>query len=119
VTYNASLTSTKVSILLFYLRFPSSRLFKTATYLVMFLAVGNGLSAMFAVVYLCQPIAKSWDVALPGACGEGMILFWVTAVLNMSTDILILLLPFWLLKPLRLPTRRMFGVAFILMSGGL
>jgi hypothetical protein len=117
--YNISLASTKISILLFYLRFPTSKLFKAAAYLVMFVVVGNCLAAVFAVVYLCQPIARNWDFSIPGKCGEGMVLFWVGAIVNMTSDVLILLLPFWLLAPLRLPPRRMFGVALILMSGGL
>lgn len=118
-TYTLSLMCTKLSILMFYLRFPSSKLFKAAAYLVMLLAVGNGVSAALSVVYLCKPIPKNWDPSIDGSCGDGMVLFWATAVLNMSTDILILMLPFWLLKPLQLPPRRMFGVALILMSGGL
>jgi hypothetical protein len=116
--YNISLASTKVSILLFYLRFPVSKLFKAATFLVMFVVVGNCIAAVFAVVYLCQPIARNWDFTIPGKCGDGMVLFWVGALVNMTSDILILLLPIWLLMPLRLPARRMFGVALILMSGG-
>lgn len=118
-TYNLSLACTKVSILLFYLRFPASRAFKAATFLVMFLAVGNGLSAATAVLYLCRPIAAYWDKSVGGVCSGSVVPFWVTAIVNMSTDVFILLLPLWLIMPLRLPPLRKIGVACALIPGGL
>jgi hypothetical protein len=110
---------TKVSILLFYLRFPSSKAFKVATYLVMFLAVANGITGTLSITYFCAPIAKYWDTSIPGKCVDSVIPFWIGAIVNMATDFLILALPFWLLKPLRLPLPRMFAVALALMPGGL
>ncbi|PKS05397.1 hypothetical protein jhhlp_008773 [Lomentospora prolificans] len=119
VTYNMSLVMTKTSILFFYLRFPSPRLFRAACYAVMAMAIGNGLTAGFSFLYLCQPIRKHWDWAVEGKCVASFTIpFWVAAIVNMVTDIFILLLPVWLLRPLRLPPVKMLSVLGVLMAGG-
>lgn len=113
------LAMTKSSILFFYLRFPSPRAFKAACYLVLFIAVGNGLTAGFAFLYLCQPIEKHWNPYVEGKCADHVLPFWVAAIVNMATDGIILLLPIWLLWPLRLGVAKMLSVLCILMAGGL
>ena len=114
-----SLALTKASIVFFYLRFPSSRLFKAACYLVLFIAVANGLTAGFSFLYLCQPIAKHWHWEIEGRCVNASVPFWVAAIVNMSTDVIILLLPVWLLLPLRLGPAKMLSVLGVMMAGGL
>ncbi|CAI4213660.1 unnamed protein product [Parascedosporium putredinis] len=104
VTYNLSLMMTKLSILCFYLRFPASRSFKVVCYAIMAMVIGNALTAGFSFLYLCRPIRKHWDWAVEGNCVASFTIpFWVAAIVNMVTDVFILLLPVWLLKPLRLP----------------
>lgn len=119
ITYNLSLATTKASILFFYLRFPSSRLFRAACYLVLFVAAGNGLTAGFAFLYLCQPIERHWNRKIEGHCGNPAVPFWVAAIVNMCTDAIILFLPVWLLRPLRLGPAKTASVLCVLMAGGL
>ncbi|KAL2106656.1 hypothetical protein VUR80DRAFT_6421 [Thermomyces stellatus] len=117
ITYNLSLATTKASILFFYLRFPSSRLFRAACYLVLFVAAGNGLTAGFAFLYLCQPIERHWNRKIEGHCGNPAVPFWVAAIVNMCTDAIILFLPVWLLRPLRLGPAKTASVLCVLMAG--
>lgn len=119
ITYNLSLVITKASILCFYLRFPSPRAFQAACYLILFIAAGNGLTAGFAFVYLCQPIERHWNPNVEGKCANPAVPFWVAAIVNMATDVIILLLPIWLLWPLRLGAAKMLSVLCIMMAGGL
>jgi len=118
LTYNLSTLFIKVSILQFYLRFPSSRSFRLATYFTMFVAVGYSIPQAFAWSYHCQPTARYWDRTIPGTCIKGQP-YLASACLNVATDIIILLLPIWLAWPLRLPRRQKMGVTCILMAGGL
>lgn len=118
LTYNLSTLFIKVSILQFYLRFPSGWAFQLTTYFTMFVAVGYSLPQAFAWSYHCRPTARYWDRTIPGTCIEGDP-YLVSAGLNVATDIVILLLPIWLAWPLRLPTRQKMGVTGILMAGGL
>lgn len=113
------LAVTKASILFFYLRFPTPRSFVAACYLVLFIAVGNGLTAGFAFLYLCRPIARHWDRTITGTCANAVKPFWVAAIVNMATDVVILLLPIWLIWPLRIGAAKMLSVLCILMAGGL
>ncbi|KAH6975867.1 hypothetical protein EDB80DRAFT_740424 [Ilyonectria destructans] len=118
VTYNLSTLFTKVSILHFYLRFSQERAFKFVTYFVMFIAVGYSLAAAFAFLYMCRPIPRYWDWSRPGSCLDVGSAFIASAVLNAVTDIIILCLPIWLLRPLRMRRLQKIGVALVLMAGG-
>ncbi|RKK11523.1 hypothetical protein BFJ70_g17282 [Fusarium oxysporum] len=118
ITYNLSTLFTKVSILHFYLRFSQDRTFKLATYFVMFVVVGNNLPAAFAFLYMCRPIPRYWDYTRPGSCLDVGSAFITCAVLNSVTDIVILCLPIWLLRPLRMRRLQKLGVTLVLMAGG-
>ena len=60
-----------------------------------------------------------WDLGLPGHCGNVGVWFLVIAVLNTATDFAILLLPIWILKPLRVPLRQKLAICGVIMAGGL
>ncbi|KAK0622753.1 hypothetical protein B0T14DRAFT_564175 [Immersiella caudata] len=118
-TYNLAAMCTKSSILLYYLRFPSSRGFQLATYLVLIVSVGYTTSGVFAWAYNCSPIEKSWDKSLEGSCIDSSAALLARAVFNVVTDFAILLLPIWLLWPLRLwSVWHKLGVLIVLMAGG-
>jgi rhodopsin domain-containing protein len=108
----------KASILKYYLRFPSDLAFRIVTYFTMFVAIGYSIPQAFVWSYICKPMARYWDFAVEGQCinVDGA---WVSsAALNMATDIIILLLPIWLLWPLRLPTLQKVALTLTLMAGG-
>jgi len=81
--------------------------------------LGYCLVGAFTFVYICQPIKKYWDVAVPGSCLDYKAVFLVGGCLNVITDVVMLLLPIWLLWPLRLPLKQKIGVTMILMTGSL
>jgi hypothetical protein len=85
----------------------------------MFVTIGYSLAGAFAFLYLCKPIPKYWDFSVPGTCVNIGNAFLAGAALNVGTDVTMLLLPIWLLWPLRVPTRRKIGITAILMTGSL
>ena len=109
----------KTSILLFYLRFPSEKRFKIVTYIVMFVVCFYSLFGAFTFVVVCRPIEKYWNAAVLGTCLNVKATFLVTGVFNVLTDFIMLSLPVWLLRPLRLPRRQKIGVTLVLMTGSL
>jgi hypothetical protein len=118
-TYNLAAMCTKSSILLFYLRFPSSRAFQLATYTVLITSVGYTTSGVFVFTYNCSPMEKSWDRNLEGSCIDSAAALLARAVLNVATDFAILLLPVWLLWPIRLwSVWHKLSVLVVLMAGG-
>lgn len=109
----------KSSVLLYYLRFPSSRAFRVVTYCVLVVSVGYTFSGFLAFAYSCSPIASYWDETIDGTCINRSAALLARAVFNVATDSCILLLPIWLLWPLRLSCARKVGVTAVMMAGGL
>ncbi|KAK0635966.1 hypothetical protein B0T17DRAFT_482035 [Bombardia bombarda] len=119
LTYNLATLAAKTSILSFYLRFSLERSFRFTVYFVMVMAAGYSLPTAFCFTFLCVPMASYWDLTIPGVCSVDTYTFYKTcAILNVVTDLIILLLPIWMLWPLRVPRMKKIGVTLILMAGG-
>jgi hypothetical protein len=119
LTYNLTTMFVKLSILSFYLRFSVDRAFRVAVYIVMFIAVGYSIPNAFLFLFNCRPIQSYWDWTIPQEyCIDQQKIFDASNILNMATDFLILLLPIWILRPMRVPLLRKIGIALILMAGG-
>ncbi|GAB1317874.1 Satratoxin biosynthesis SC1 cluster protein 4 [Madurella fahalii] len=118
MTYNLCTLFIKLSILSFYLRFSIDRAFRMAVYFVMFVTVGYTIPNAFLFLYICQPMAYYWDWAINGWCINQQATFDAANILNMTTDYAILLLPIWMLRPLRRPLLKKIGITLILMTGG-
>lgn len=120
MTYNLCTLFVKLSILSFYLRFSIDRAFRLAVYAVMFITVGYTLPNALLFLYICKPIASYWDWTIPDStCINQQAVFDSANILNMATDFMILLLPIWMLHPLRVPLLKKIGIALVLMTGGL
>ena len=119
--YNCATMCIKGSIIFFYLRFAAAnRPFRIAAYLVLFVVIGYSVPSATIFLWLCRPVRKYWDLTVTeGECIEGYPPYLAAAILNSITDVVILLLPLWLLWPLRVPWKQKFGVGFVLMTGGL
>ncbi|KAL2135295.1 hypothetical protein VTI74DRAFT_9063 [Chaetomium olivicolor] len=73
----------------------------------------------FLFLYICKPMAFYWDWSIErGTCANQQAVFDSANILNISTDFLILLLPIWMRRPLRVPLLEKIGIALILMTGG-
>jgi hypothetical protein len=88
-------------------------------YFVLFIAVGYSLAGGFGFLYLCQPINKLWDFMVPGSCVDFGAWYLACAALNVATDFVILALPIWILRPLRVRLTQKIAVMLVLMAGGL
>lgn len=120
MAYNLSTLFVKASILFFYLRFSAANpKFRIVVYVVLFIVVGYSLSAGLAFLYLCTPMEKLWNPTVVGTCVNENAAYLASAILNSTTDIIILLLPIWLLWPLRVQLTQKIVVALVLMPGGL
>ena len=94
IIYCAGTAASKSSILLFYLRIFPGRTFQIAVWIAAFFVVGYNLATIFANIFSCNPIAKSWDVMIPtGACINRPLLYFANAGLGIFTDFVTLLLP--------------------------
>ncbi len=118
--YNEGTLCVKSSVIVFYLRFaPAHRPFRIFAYCLLFVVLGSSLCAAFPFLYLCQPVAKYYDVSVSGTCVDSYAQYLASACLNSATDVILLVLPFWLLWPLRVSIKQKIAVGLVLMPGGL
>ncbi|KAM5350865.1 hypothetical protein ACJZ2D_017169 [Fusarium nematophilum] len=111
--YNGTLVFVKVSVFAFYLRFTIDVYFKACAYTFM----GIVVSSTVANIVISTAAVCAAD--LTGRCQLITISQTVYSVFNVATDVAILLLPFWLLHPMKVPLGRKVGIAIVLMAGGL
>ncbi|KAI9372901.1 hypothetical protein BJX61DRAFT_542266 [Aspergillus egyptiacus] len=115
--YQASLITTKASILLQYKRVFSTRRMRLACHcLIGFLAVWGTWTFLSAWLN-CVPIAKFWDDTLDGYCLDKKALWFSNSAIHIFTDILLLIYPMPVLKGLQLPSRQKIAVMVIFALG--
>ena len=110
----------KISILCFFLRmFPVKRL-ETLIYVTMALCFGSGLAWFFATLFQCWPIPYSWEQwhgEYEGHCNHFQLQGWILAGVNITLDLIILVLPLKQLYELDLSKRKRFSVMMMFLVG--
>ena len=134
-TYAPALFFIKLSLLLFYRRVfttnsktTHARRMRTAIYLVGAYVTAAYLASQFSYIFICLPVSFWWNTAYaivglqPPTTGEYANLvprIISLAVINIVSDLLILLLPMLGLQPIHLPLRRKVAIFFVFALGGL
>ena len=109
----------KLSILVLFLRYMPQKP-KMAIYATMVVVILYSLIGSFGWLFACQPVEKFWDLSITrGSCIEWTKLQIFTGVMNTATDSVILLLPIFMLRNVRLPKWEKIGLNVVLMTGGL
>jgi hypothetical protein len=94
VLYSPALAFAKLSFLCFYLNLNPGKGFRTSVYLTMFVVIGSGVGIVVSLLAACRPFAKNIDVTVrEGQCLNKAALYIATGVLNIITDIMVLILP--------------------------
>ncbi|KAL4955291.1 hypothetical protein BDW69DRAFT_121600 [Aspergillus filifer] len=104
--YQASLITTKASILLQYKRVFSTTHMRMVCYILIgFLAIW-GTWTFISAWLNCVPVAKFWNDSLEGYCLNKKALWFSNSGIHIFTDILLLLFPMPVLSKLQLPWRQ-------------
>jgi hypothetical protein len=70
----------------------------------MFVVVGYNIALLGPLIFPCTPIKKIWNITITeGSCIDRTPVFMATAVLNMITDVLLLILPIPMVVKLHMP----------------
>jgi hypothetical protein len=118
--YNLSLTFTKVSILLQYLRIFPTRRFRIVCCVVLGFVILYGLWTFLGSVFICTPVSFFWDTTVPGGkCMNELVVWFTNAGVNILQDILILLLPMPVIRRLSIPKLQKKALTAIFALGGL
>ncbi|PGH15341.1 hypothetical protein AJ79_02507 [Helicocarpus griseus UAMH5409] len=117
--YCAGIGATKVSCLLLYLRIFPTKKFQIAVWAIIAVAASYSIASVFANLFSCSPVAKSWDVSiLRGHCMDRPRFYFANAALGIITDFATVLAPMPLIRGLQLPLRQKVMLAGILVMGG-
>lgn len=63
----------------------------------------GSITVVNCFIFACRPIAKSWDVSMSGTCISRPAIFIAVAVLNICSDLCLIILPLPLIYELQLP----------------
>ncbi|KAK7935353.1 hypothetical protein PG985_000848 [Apiospora marii] len=71
----------------------------------------------FATIFACDPIARQWDISIPGKCNNPEIPPYLSGAVSSVTDIFVLLLPVPLVWNLHAPMKKKVGVLAVFSVG--
>ena len=76
---------------------------KYAAWGTMGLITAWAVGTVLAGLLICQPIAMNWTQVPGGKCGDQVLSFTITGIVNLITDVAVLALPMPYLYKLQLP----------------
>ncbi|OCK75112.1 hypothetical protein K432DRAFT_429625 [Lepidopterella palustris CBS 459.81] len=113
-----SMSLTKISICLTYLRLFPSRPNKIFCWSVIVYLICWTIMAVFTVIFLCIPVAAQWDVTIENkTCLNLHAILLATACSNSVSDVLVYLWPARTLWTIQLPLKERMGLVFIFAVG--
>ncbi|KAI4184937.1 MAG: hypothetical protein L6R41_004429 [Letrouitia leprolyta] len=124
LTYCVAITTIKFSILLFYRRVfinqTTSKNFIVAWYVITVWCFLWGISTFFAAAFQCTPVSYGWTQftgKTKGKCLDFTALLLSTAIINICTDVAVLVLPMPLVWNLKIEKSQKFAVSGIFLLG--
>jgi len=117
--YPYILGSIKISILFFYLRLSVSPTFRKVVYCMIGLMVCLSIASSLAILLQCTPLYASWQLHQEYHCVNRPALQYTVASLNISTDVFVLFLSWFMCMGLKISVREKIAVLAIFSVGGL
>jgi hypothetical protein len=117
--YNLSLTFTKISILIQYLRIFVNRRFFIVCMVALGIVTIYGTWTFFGSIFLCTPVPFFWDKSITGGkCLNQFAVWFTNGGVNIAQDFAILVLPMPLLRNLQIPKGQKRALVAIFALGG-
>ena len=109
----------KVSAILLYMRIFISRHFRWLCCGALAIVVGSGIATVFATIFQCVPLQRSWDKNVEGTCIDSSKFWLANAVLNIFTDVIVLALPIREVSKLQLKLQEKIMLHSVFLLGSL
>lgn len=104
--WNATVCFSKLSVLLMYTALiPIPSMIRWAQGIGLFIILWN-ISNILAAFLICRPLARNWDVTVPGICGSQPRFYFSMGMVNIVTDIALIVLPMPYLYALQMSMRK-------------
>ncbi|THV77446.1 hypothetical protein D6C92_01214 [Aureobasidium pullulans] len=108
--YQASLTLTKISILLQYRRVFVGTGIQRFILGSIGVVIIYGLWSVLSTAFMCSPVSYFWDRSISGHCLSRLGVWFSNSALNIITDIVICVMPFPVLNKLHLPRKQKYAL---------
>ncbi|KAF4556758.1 Hypothetical protein D9617_1g086390 [Elsinoe fawcettii] len=111
--YVCATTFFKLSLCSSYMRMISStnfRQYRIAVWAGTGITCSYGIAYLFAIIFACKPVARSWDPTIPGVCFPVAPFYYGTSIINCCIDLMLFILPIPLLLKLQIDKRRKIGL---------
>jgi hypothetical protein len=109
----------KLSILLLYLRIFVDKKFRLVTSLVIGWVICHTIAYGISVVFQCTPVEYVWDLSVGGKCIDSQAFVYSGAAFSILEDFVIIILPVWELRALKLDLRKRVTLGFMFALGSL
>ena len=121
VTYSLTITSVKISLLLLYCRIFPTCGFRKVALIVGVLCFAWCFMAVIIDVFQCSPMSSAFEPALmiTSQCIDIQSFYWGITGANLALDIILLVMPLYMVLGLQLPTRQKLFLGGIFVLGGL
>ena len=84
----------------------------------MVVVVGYSFALIFTLIFSCRPIAKGWDAAIAtGSCINRPVVYLATAIINIITDLAMLIIPIPMVLELKMPRVQKIGLMCMFVVG--
>lgn len=104
LSWAMSLALCKISLCILYQRIFAVRWLLIAARITAAAVTLWFIGALLSTLLVCQPIEYNWDPSIQGGhCGNQLLMFKITAGLNLVTDLVVLTLPLPCLYKLQMP----------------
>jgi hypothetical protein len=117
--YKIVVALNKTSIILLAKRIFITRKFQLLCWAALAIVIGSGIATVFATLFQCIPTEKSWNKKMDGRCIDSSKFWLANAVLNISTDVIVLALPIREIFKLHLKLQEKLMLCGIFLLGGL
>lgn len=112
-----SLSFSKTAILLLYGQLFRDSYMVVASRLTAAVVLLWAVEVVLASLLMCQPIAENWKHVPGGHCGDRITIYFVNGLVNLATDLTVILLPLPQLYRLRMPKHTKMALAMVLSLG--
>lgn len=107
-------TTTKIALLVFYLRISPQKYLRWGVFAAIFIILGYTFSLLFGLIFACTPIKKSFNVLVKeGHCIDVISLYIATAACNIASDVILFFLPIPMVMNLQMPLKQKLGLFFV------
>ncbi|GKZ20608.1 hypothetical protein AbraIFM66951_005935 [Aspergillus brasiliensis] len=118
IVYVPALALAKVSLIILYYRILCHQRYQQwILYGIAFVVSSYSFALVMAFIFGCHPIQKAWDLSVTGTCVDQYALYVATAVLNIISDIALILVPIPTVLGLNMPGIQKLGLLLMFMVG--